>query len=155
MPIIACKIIEVCIFKFERDQPWYLLLHRSKDEKIYPGIWQFVSGSIEGNESAVDAALRELSEETGISPKAFWVVPHVNMFYDPGYDAVNLSPLFAAQVEGGAEPILSAEHRTHEWMCYDEARRLLVWPGQRAGLDVVQTFILGGEEAGVLTLITV
>ncbi len=151
MPIIASKIIEVCIFKFERDQPWYLLLHRSKDEKIYPDIWQFVSGSIGGGETAVEAALRELSEETGLAPTSFWTVPHVSMFYDHDYDSVNLCPLFAAQVETGSVPKLSTEHYEYSWFSYQESLNRLVWPGQRQGLQLVQDYIVRGEKVVQLT----
>ena len=153
MAVLACKIVEVCIFKFENDRPWYLLLHRSKDEKIYPGIWQFVSGSIEGDEKAVEAALRELNEETAMKPKGFWVVPFVNSFYDPGYDAVNLSPLFAAQVEIGDAPMLCHEHFEFEWFSYADAVRKLVWPGQREGLRIVHECIVGGQSVVKLTRI--
>ena len=153
MAMIACKIIEVCIFKIENGNPLFLLLHRSKDEKIYPDIWQFVSGSIEGNEKAVDAALRELSEETGLAPKAFWVVPFVNSFYDPAWDAVNLSPLFAAEVEAGKEPKLSDEHYEFGWYPYDDAFKRLVWPGQREGLRVIREYLLSDEKASKLTRI--
>lgn len=147
MATVACKIVEVCIFKFQDDRPMYLMLHRSKDERIYPDIWQFVSGSIEKGEKAVDAARRELAEETSLRPKAFWVVPYVNAFFDPAYDAVNLSPLFAAQTEEGDEPRLSQEHDRYCWVEYEEAHRTLVWPGQRAGLRIVHDYLLQGERA--------
>jgi len=151
MALIACKIIEVCVFKFEKDRPWYLLLHRAKDEKIYPNIWQFVSGSIEGDEKAVDAAMRELLEETGINPQAFWVVPFVNSFYDPEWDSVNLSPMFAAQAEAGTKPILSNEHFEFGWFSYEDALKKLVWPGQREGMRIVQEYIVRGNQAGTVT----
>jgi len=151
MSTLASRIVEVCIFKFENDRAWFLLLHRSKEEKIYPDLWQFVSGSIEGEERAADAARRELEEETGLKPKAFWTVPLVTSFYDPGWDAVNLSPLFAAQVDIGDQPRLSAEHREFGWFSYEDAIRKLVWPGQREGMRIVREYIIRGEEAGRLT----
>jgi dATP pyrophosphohydrolase len=151
MSIIVCRIIEVCVFRFVNDRAEYLMLKRSPDEKIYPNLWQFVSGSLNDGEKATDAALRELKEETRLIPKRFWVVPHVNMFYDPSYDAVNVSPLFAAQVEVRGDPRLSSEHCAYEWLQFADARRRLVWPGQRAGLEIVEKYIVGGEEAGVLT----
>lgn len=153
MTLIACRIVEVCIFKFEQDRPMYLLLHRSRDETIYPGIWQFVSGSMEGQETAVTAARRELHEETGMKPGAFWVVPYVNVFYDADWDSMNLSPLFAAQVEAAQRPKLSAEHDDFRWCRFEEAVKLLVWPGQREGMRIVHEVIVRGEEAARLTRI--
>ncbi len=153
MAMIACKIVEVCVFKMVRRKPLFLLLHRAKDEKIYPDIWQFISGSIESNEKAADAATRELSEETGLSPKSFWVVPFINSFYDPGWDAVNLSPLFAAEVDKDSTPQLSAEHCEFGWYAYDEAMKMLVWPGQREGMRIVKEYILTHEKASELTRI--
>jgi dATP pyrophosphohydrolase len=150
LPQVRCRIIEICIFKFAKDRPWYLLLHRSKDEKVYPGIWQLLSGTIEENEGGVEAARRELEEETGLKPSRFWVVPFVNSFFDPDHDVVNLSPLFAAQVDDGFEPRLSAEHFEHGWFSYEDALKKLVWPGQRAGLKVTHEYIVCGEEAGRL-----
>lgn len=155
MAIIVCRIIEVCVFRFVNDRSEYLLLKRSPDEKIYPDIWQFVSGSIEDGEKAFDAALRELREETGLAPKRFWVVPHINTFYDHSYDAVNLSPVFAAQVGGSDEPRLSSEHCAYEWLHVDRARPRLVWPEQRSGLEIVEKYILAGEQGGILTEIKI
>ena len=146
-----CGSIEVCIFRIENDLPRFLLLRRAKEEKLYPGIWQFVTGSIQAGENAVDAAYRELREETGLTPAAFWVVPFVNSFYDPAADSVNLSPLFAAQVPPAALPEISAEHSEFGWFSPEEASRKLVWPGQRTGLQLVHDCIVRGEEAAHLT----
>ena len=153
MPIIACRTVEVCVFRFVKNRPEYLLLRRSPDEKIYPNLWQLVSGGINDGETAHAAALRELDEETRLTPRTFWVVPHVSTFYDAEYDAVNLSPLFAAQVDDDQAPKLSAEHSQHEWLPFSEAYRRLVWPGQRLGLAVVEEYLLGGEEAGRRTVL--
>ena len=98
MTYVASEIVEASIFKMIGGQPLYLLLHRTTREKIYPGLWQFISGSIEKNEKAADAALREISEETGFIPEAFWVAPRVLSFYDAAWDSLNLVPFFAAQI---------------------------------------------------------
>ena len=155
MSIIAFRIVEVCVFKFEKDQPKYLLLHRSKTERIYPGIWQLISGSIEEGEKAVNAALREFKEETGLMPKKFWVVPYAGSFYDPDYDALNLTAFFAAEVDEISHPKLCEEHYEYGWFSYEETVQKLVWPGQKKGLEIVHEYIVKGQEAGVLTEIKV
>jgi dATP pyrophosphohydrolase len=155
MTSIVCRIIELCVFRFAADRPEYLLLRRAADDRLYPGIWQIVTGSIDGAEKAWEASLRELREETGLRPERFWAVPHVGSFYDPGNDAVNLTPFFAAQVPSRSSPVLSREHRDFAWLPYREASRRLVWPGQKRGLEVVHQELLAGSEAGQLTLLPV
>ena len=150
MPDVSSRIVEVCPFRIRRDRPEYLLIRRAPGESLYPGLWQFVTGRIEAGEKAYTAALRELREETGAVPERFWVVPAVNSFYDPREDRVNLVPLFAAQIDPAFRVRLSAEHVEHEWASFDDAARRLVWPGQRNCMDIVQRYILGGEEAGTL-----
>jgi 8-oxo-dGTP diphosphatase len=44
-----------------------LLLKRRKDEEAFPGIWEFPSGKGEFGESSVEALIREVKEETGLS----------------------------------------------------------------------------------------
>ena len=153
MPSIISKFVEICIFKFERDRPLYLLLHRAKDEKVYPNIWQCVSGGIDGKETGQEAALRELQEETGFVPEAFWILPYVNVFYDPAHDSINMSPVFAAQVASGSEPKLSGEHDEYLWCGLDEALKRLTWPGQRKALRILHRYIVRGEEAMKFTRI--
>ncbi len=109
-----------------------------------------MTGKIEGGEKAHEAARRELGEETGASAVRLWVVPSVTSFYDPAGDVVNVIPLFAAQIDAAFQVRLSAEHSAYEWLPFDDAMRRLVWPGQRNCLEIVQRYILGGEEAGNL-----
>jgi 8-oxo-dGTP pyrophosphatase MutT (NUDIX family) len=147
VPAIVSTIVEVVVFRFRKDRPEYLVLRRSMTDELYPGIWQIVTGTIREAERAVDAALREVMEETGCSPRRFWTVPHANVFYDRSADAMHLSPMFAMQLETTAEPRLSDEHSAYEWLSVREAVRRLVWPGQRHGVHTVEEFIVGGEEA--------
>jgi 8-oxo-dGTP diphosphatase len=44
-----------------------LLLKRRKDEETFPGIWEFPSGKREFGESSIEALIREVKEETGLS----------------------------------------------------------------------------------------
>jgi len=46
-----------------------LLLKRNKDRKTSPNLWEFVSGLIKEGESAEEAILREIKEETNLKGK--------------------------------------------------------------------------------------
>jgi len=153
MATVLSRMIELCVFRREPEGVRYLLLHRSPNEPIYPDIWQFVTGSIEGDERATDAALRELAEETGLTPRGFWVVPYVVSFYDPSWDTLNLSPLFAAEVDAVAEPRLSGEHSEFGWYPYAAASPKLAWPSQQEGLRTVNDLIVNGVGVSRLTRI--
>jgi 8-oxo-dGTP pyrophosphatase MutT (NUDIX family) len=150
MANVVSNSVEVCIFRFRQHAPEYLIIRRAAEEHVYPGMWQFVTGMVEGSERALTCALREVTEETGLHPVHFWIVPHANSFYSAHSDAVHLVPFFAAQTDAGAEPKLSREHSEYVWLRQDEARQRLVWPGQRLGLDIVHQYIVRGEEAGSL-----
>lgn len=45
-----------------------LLVRRSVQMDTMPGVWSCVSGVVEGAEAAVDRALAEIGEETGMAP---------------------------------------------------------------------------------------
>lgn len=151
MPQIVASFVEIAVFRFRADRPEYLLLKRAGSEKVYPNLWQFVTGKVKQGERALEAALREVHEETGFTPLHFWVVPFVNTFFDPAADSISLVPSFACQVRQDEDPALSAEHDQFEWLPREPALRRLVWPGQKSILETVHRSILGGETAGLLT----
>jgi 8-oxo-dGTP pyrophosphatase MutT (NUDIX family) len=151
MPRVECTIVEVCVFKRTKKDPLFLLLKRSTDEKLYPGMWQIITGTIQVGEKAIHAAVRELKEETGCSAIRFWIAPIVGSFFDPRKDRVQMCPLFAAEVAPTEEPALSDEHQEFEWASLKRTQELLVWPGHRDAVKVVRDFIVAGREAAGLT----
>ena len=155
MAKIVSRTIEVCVFRNKSGSPAFLLLKRSASDTLYPGIWQFVTGSMKEGETAVEAASRELLEETGLAKERFWVVPFVSSFYVAANDTMHLSPFFAVQVPEEAAVRLSGEHEDYQWCTFEEAVAKLVWPGQIQGLQVVRDFIAGGREASRLLALPV
>jgi len=110
-----------------RDDGRVLLLKRSQERG---GFWQILTGRIEPGESPLQAAAREVHEETGFSPQ-LRELDYVHSF--PLGD--RLPPLFAQETAFAArvrgEPRLSAEHVEHRWAILEEAEQLLPFAGLR------------------------
>ncbi len=137
---VTSSLIEAHIFRLARKELEFLLLKRSENE-IYPGLWQMVTGSIDDNEKAYQAAVREIKEETGLTPVKFWVVPNVNSFYSPKQNSICMVPVFAALVADDSNVIISEEHSEYKWVSKDDAIRLLAWPGQRNSVETIYEYI--------------
>ena len=137
-------MIEAHIFREAVSGIEFLLLKRN-EKQSYPGLWQMVTGKIEGKEKAHQTALREIKEETGLLPVQLWVAPTINSFYEPKDEYICLLPVFAARVEREAKVILSEEHTEYKWVRKDEAKKLLAWPGQRDAVDIIEDYFLNGK----------
>lgn len=124
-----------------------LALRRGKAGRC-PGSWEVVHGSIEAGETPVDAALREMREETGLAPERFYNLSRVESFYRHKTDEIGLIPVFAALV-GDAPPRLSTEHEACEWLPLPAAQGRLNWPRERRALDDI-AIVLSKGDAGVL-----
>lgn len=132
-------LIEAHIFRTNGSELEFLILKRAEDEN-YAGIWQMVTGSIDSNEKAFEAALREIKEETGLLPQKLWVVPNVNSFYSPDKDSVIMIPVFAALVQNDSNVKISSEHSEYKWVNKEEAKQLLAWNGQRKSVDTIYQY---------------
>ncbi len=60
----------------------FLLLRRTS--RHLHGTWQQISGMVEPGEKAWEAALREIEEETGLVPRAFYSADFIERFYEVG-----------------------------------------------------------------------
>jgi dihydroneopterin triphosphate diphosphatase len=147
---IVCRFVEICVLKIVKGKPRFLVLKRASNESIYPDIWQIVTGKIKKNESAYHAALRELKEETGLKRTRSWTVPFIDSFYSKTDDTIQISPVFAVEVNKNIEVKISSEHQTFKWLPYEKAKRILDIPAQKKILGTVQKTILKNRRAACL-----
>jgi dATP pyrophosphohydrolase len=104
-----------------------------------------VGGKLHLDETAWQACLRELAEETRLSPSRLLSVPYVNRFYEWQQDRINDIPVFVAVVPTGVDPVLDEEHTDFVWLDLNAALGRLPWPGQRQGLEAANELLLHGE----------
>jgi dATP pyrophosphohydrolase len=114
-----------------------------------PGSWETVHGHIEPGETPVQAALRELREETGLEPARLYNLSRVEAFYRHRTNAIVLIPVFAGVMDARAAVRHSAEHDRAEWLTPPDATARFSWPRERRALDDVLS-ILGSGDAGLL-----
>jgi 8-oxo-dGTP pyrophosphatase MutT (NUDIX family) len=123
-------LVECWVFRVGAAGVEILLIRRAA-HRIFPGLWQCVTGGIEPGERVPDAALREVREETGLGQAdldAFYDLDQVAPFYDEGSDAVVVSAIFAVRVRPDAAPRLSHEHDAMRWVPAAEVPAAVVWP---------------------------
>ena len=122
-----------------------ILLIRRGPDRIFPGLWQCVTGGIDPGELVPAAAMREVREETGLGPddiEAFYDLDQVAPFYDEGPDAVVVSAIFAARARHDAIPRVSHEHDALRWVPGEEAPALAIWPSYVESVRRVRELLL-------------
>ena len=117
----------------------YLMLHRAMDD-----YWHVVAGVVEEGETFVGAAVRELSEETGLdsavidlrTPQTYRVPLEMRSEYLAGVDEVAVEN-FTVVVDPGWEPVLNEEHDHYRWLTIADAIAIAHWPETREILAAI------------------
>jgi 8-oxo-dGTP pyrophosphatase MutT (NUDIX family) len=129
---------EVAIFVTRRGRAEVLLAHRSPRLGSY---WHTIAGGIEDGETPLEAAVRELREETGLEGVELHtgvsVVEYAYPLSEEPPDRVALYPAgtvevqvhcFVADAPDDWEPTLDWEHDDHRWCTPTDAAATLRWP---------------------------
>ena len=131
-----------------------IILHQKDNETIRYCVFertqpknqiQFVAGGGEDKETPMEAAARELWEETGVTRAAF--LPLKSLCHIPtnifsieqrkiwGKEIYVIPEYsFGAEVEATTDIILSNEHIGFRWVTYEEAQAVLKWDSNRTAL---------------------
>lgn len=129
---------QVLIFphKFEIAEPLFLIACRADN-----GEWQAISGGGEDQESLLDAAKRELYEETSLTDidwvqlDSMCMLPRVLYSgHEKWNDHPYVIPEYSFSVQVSGEPKLSSEHTEFLWCKASDASKLLKYDSNRVAL---------------------
>jgi dATP pyrophosphohydrolase len=145
MSKIGADYIQLHIVLKDENNYKFLVLQRNDKTKIYPNIWQVVTGTIEKGETAIQTALRELNEETGLTPTKMWTLPMLAQFYEKYSDTVQFSPTFCVLVESN-QVQKSNEHISFEWLSNSECLNRLTLPSHKQGTNLLNEYLTDLEK---------
>jgi dATP pyrophosphohydrolase len=147
VPRIAADIVDAYVFRRLNGRTQFLLLRRRADVSL-AGTWHGIHGTVEPNESAVDAAQRAVRSKTGLDVADTYSADYVNQFYDHQTDTLILAPVFAFRAPPNARVALGEEYADFAWCERDEATGRLLSSGQRWAIRHIDDVIgPGGPEA--------
>lgn len=134
---ILANVAELWVFSRTVDGPRYLLLEASQEkaDAFFGGhrFWQIPGTSMHDDGEATVDVLRRGLGEYGLTATSLWAVEHVSTIYNRRFDAIQIIPSFAAEVDGLPEPrhevppgsslasAIEVEYGAYEWA---DARRV-------------------------------
>jgi 8-oxo-dGTP pyrophosphatase MutT (NUDIX family) len=148
--LVACWL-----FRLDPGGAPEILLIRRSASRLYPGLWQCVTGRLEAGERIVEGALREVAEEVGLAGadlEEVFETDLINWFHEASLDAVLAEAVFAARVRPDAEIVLSHEHDEARWLAPADAKALVTWAAYERAIDTVVWLVDHPERAGVFVL---
>ena len=131
-----------CFVIRQRDGRWEFLQMLRSPERYMGDTWQLCTGGIYDGETATQAMLREIEEETGLTPDEFYQLDVVSTFFLSRIDALVTSPMFCAVVDPAAVVVLNDENTDHRWVDQAEILSRVMWPGERTALAELEREIL-------------
>lgn len=138
------RLVDVYPYLEEQSRVKFLILKRTA-KVTYPNQWRMVGGKVRESEKYYEAAIRELKEETGLTPVACWTIPSLNQFYDPKEDSLFQIPAFGARVNKYDTISLNHEHSEYQWVTKDEIDKFISWPEQRRLMKLLADIVTNNE----------
>lgn len=146
------RTIQVHVMVANENDIRHLALKRSESCKLYPTMWQTITGKVEENEHALFAAKRELLEESGLVSDKWYKIPFLGGFYDMKRNSVESVPSFAVIYDKVVEVKLSTEHSEYSWIKTTELEDYFPIPDHINGALHLEKLITNPEQLRVFSV---
>ncbi len=133
---VRSKSAAVVVLAGAGDAARVLLMQRAG--KTSRGLWSLVMGGMELGETASQAAVRELAEETAIAAGELFNSGCCDTFYNPKSNTIDITPIFVARFAVAPQVTIDQEHLAFYWASFAEAQEMLAFPGQRQALVEIE-----------------
>jgi lipoyl(octanoyl) transferase len=151
----SIRLIKAMLHDGER----VLLLHRRPERGNF---WQPVTGTIEDGESPLDAARREVIEETGcealleeIGLEQSFMIESQFLSSRLGTPVIASEIAFASPLDGGIPIRMDAsEHDAYGWFTFPEAYERIRWTDDREALERLELRLANGRRSAQTALQT-
>jgi 8-oxo-dGTP pyrophosphatase MutT (NUDIX family) len=144
---LTVGVVDVLVVS-PRGRDWRVLTLERATTTRCAGAWETVHGRVERGERPEDAAVRELREETGLTPARLYNVT-THAFYLHRTATVQVAVVFCALIAGTPRVTLGAEHARAVWRTRAAALTHLAWPSERESLERAWSLLRMGN-AGTL-----
>jgi len=131
------------VFRIEKGEPVYLLLHYPSSAKAKREYWDLAKGHIEKGEEEKDTVLREIQEETGLKDIRLFdgFREEIRYWFQLGGQKISKTVAFyLAQTKQGKVTI-SHEHVGFQWLPYKQAQEKLTYQNAKQVLEKAHHFL--------------
>jgi len=131
IPIRSIVVSAVLLSEIEGELKILLM------KRVKGNFWCHVAGKVEEGETASQAILREIKEETAIQPQRLFSGDYIEQFYEPSLNVIEMIPVFVGFCTENQAVLLNHEHTEYRWCSLSEAKTLAVFSNQRRLYDFV------------------
>lgn len=135
IPIESPGVAVIVVRKHEDG--WQVLLLKRAQHTRSGGHWGLVSGMKEKSETGTEIAIRELKEETGLSPVSVFATEHLMQFYYAPKDVIWIFPIFVAVIDSNSPIKLCNEHTEFGWFFPYQAKQVVTWKNMATAIELV------------------
>ena len=125
------------IFRIEKGEPVYLLLHYPSSKKAKGEYWDLAKGHIEKGEEEKDTVLREVQEETGLKDIKLFdgFREEIRYWFQLEGQKISKTVVFYLAQTKQKKVTISHEHIDFQWLPYEQAKERLTYQNAKQVLE--------------------